>query len=107
MLLVHLLLPKNCSKQGSVRFPLVFVRMQTWSIQHEQKIVDTMLTCDLIYAARLSYDRIILISGDDDFLPPLRTALLRGATVFRIHPQVGSTRASFSTFGARYFEMEF
>ncbi len=31
--------------------------------RHEQKIVDTMLTCDLIYSTHLSYDCVILVSG--------------------------------------------
>lgn len=55
--------------------------------RHEQKIVDTMLTCDLIYLANRDYDYVLLISGDDDFLPPIRTLLLRGMTVYRVHPQ--------------------
>jgi len=38
--------------------------------RNEQKIVDTMLACDLLYYAQLGYDHIMLVSGDDDFLPP-------------------------------------
>lgn len=54
--------------------------------RHEQKIVDTMLTCDILFCAMRSYSFLLLISEDDDFLPPIRTALLRGSTVYRIHP---------------------
>ncbi len=74
--------------------------------RNEQKIVDTMLTCDLIYATNLNYDCVVIISGDDDFLPPIRTALLRGTTVARIHPKASSQRASFPAAGARFIEME-
>lgn len=73
--------------------------------RHEQKIVDTMLTCDLIYATQLNYDYIILISDDDDFLPSIRTALLRGAAVIRIHPKTSYNRASFPMGGAQFREM--
>ncbi|MDH3342419.1 MAG: NYN domain-containing protein, partial [Gammaproteobacteria bacterium] len=33
--------------------------------RHEQKIVDTMLSCDLIYAASKDVDHVVLVSGDD------------------------------------------
>lgn len=58
--------------------------------RHEQKLVDTMLTCDLMYLANQAYDLIFIISADDDFLPPIRTLLLRGAKVIRVHPQMSS-----------------
>lgn len=62
--------------------------------RHEQKIVDTMLTCDMIHAPALNYDQIVLVSGDDDFLPPLRTVLLRGNTVTRFHPRPNRFRGT-------------
>jgi uncharacterized LabA/DUF88 family protein len=74
--------------------------------RHEQKIVDTMLSCDLIHAASTSYDRVILVSGDDDFLPPLRTILLRGSAAIRFHPKPNCQRASFPHFGASLLEMD-
>ncbi len=63
--------------------------------RHEQKIVDTMLTCDLIYAADAGTQCVVLVSGDDDFLPPLRTITLRGATAVRFHTKPNCQRASF------------
>lgn len=74
--------------------------------RHEQKIVDTMLTCDLIHSASCGNDRIILISGDDDFLPPLRTIVLKGIDAIRFHPKPSTQRASFPNGGARLIEME-
>lgn len=74
--------------------------------RHEQKIVDTMLACDLVYAADRGHDRVVLVSGDDDFLPPLRTVLLRGARAVRVHPRSGMQRASFPRGGAELLELE-
>lgn len=64
--------------------------------RHEQKLVDTMLSCDLIHAAGAAHDLIILVSDDDDFLPPLRTVLLLGGAAVRVHPQKNRPRAFFS-----------
>ncbi len=74
--------------------------------RHEQKIVDTMLSCDLIYGGGRKYDVVILISGDDDFLPPIRTVLLDGTPVVRLHPKANRTRASFPLGGAYFHEMD-
>ncbi len=74
--------------------------------RHEQKIVDTMLTCDLIHAANGVSDRIILISGDDDFLPPLRTIMLKGVNAIRFHPKPSLQRASFPVGSSTLLEME-
>lgn len=74
--------------------------------RHEQKIVDTMLSCDLIHAASVGYDSVILVSGDDDFLPPLRTILLRGASAVRFHPRPGIQRAIFLQGGVQLEERE-
>lgn len=63
--------------------------------RHEQKIVDTMLTCDLIHAVDRATSQIILVSGDDDFLPPLRTVLLRGGSAVRCHPRPSTHRMHF------------
>lgn len=45
-------------------------------VTHEQKMVDTMLTTDLLIAAldRDRYGTVVVISGDSDFVPPLMTA---------------------------------
>lgn len=58
--------------------------------RHEQKLVDTMLTCDLMYLSNQEYDFIFILSADDDFLPPIRSLLLRGAKIIRVHPQMSS-----------------
>lgn len=58
--------------------------------RHEQKLVDTMLTCDLIYLASQECDFLFIVSADDDFLPPIRTLMLRGAKIIRVHPQMSN-----------------
>lgn len=97
---------KKILKTGECPKPGCKIAQPGLLYRSEQKIVDTMLTCDLIYAATQPYDRLILISGDDDFLPPLRTALLRGAAVVRFHPKPNSRRASFPIGGSSLIEMD-
>ncbi|MGU9854569.1 NYN domain-containing protein [Pseudomonas sp. LF245] len=58
--------------------------------RHEQKLVDTMLTCDLIYLSDQKYDFLFILSADDDFLPPIRTLLMRGAKIIRVHPNMSN-----------------
>ncbi len=86
---------KNCSVS---RTDLVY--------RNEQKIVDTMLACDLLYYAQLGCNHIMLVSGDDDFLPPLRTALLRGAKVYRVHPTPSNCRVPIHIAGTQLIELE-
>lgn len=54
----------------------------------EQKLVDTMLTTDLIHKAAPSQS-IAVVSSDDDLWPGIRMALHLGATVHHVHPQPG------------------
>jgi uncharacterized LabA/DUF88 family protein len=74
--------------------------------RHEQKIVDTMLTCDLIHAVDRVSGRVILVSGDDDFLPPLRTVLLRGGAAVRCYPKPSTQRTTFPHGGAQLLEVD-
>ena len=74
--------------------------------RHEQKLVDTMLSCDLIFAASAGHNRLVLISGDDDFLPPLRTVSLCGAAAVRFHPKPGWQQSSFPQAGAQLLERD-
>lgn len=74
--------------------------------RHEQKIVDTMLSCDLLQAGRRSETWVILVSGDDDFLPPLRTIGLQGTQAVRVHPKTGHNRSSFPLTGTALVELD-
>lgn len=73
--------------------------------RHEQKIVDTMLTCDLMYLGTQDYHHVMLISADDDFLPPLRTLLLRGSKVIRMHPKQSAANQPIIAAGKTLLEM--
>jgi uncharacterized LabA/DUF88 family protein len=72
--------------------------------RNEQKLVDTMLTCDMIHAASQRCDLIIVISGDDDILPAIRTATLRGTPVVRLHTKPFMRRTIFPLGGATLVE---
>ena len=74
--------------------------------RHEQKIVDTMLTCDLIYLSQQDYDELLIISEDDDFLPPIRTIALRGSKIIRVHPKFSSHRVIIDIAGQPLSELE-
>jgi uncharacterized LabA/DUF88 family protein len=72
----------------------------------EQKLVDTMLACDLLHSQMQNLDYIVLVSDDDDFIPPVRTLLLRGAPIVRAHPKFSSQRQNIAAGVARLHEME-
>lgn len=71
-------------------------RCETILYRHEQKTLDTLLTCDLIYLAHQE-GNIVLVSGDDDFIPPLRSALLKNNSVYRCNPKVSSSEKKIET----------
>jgi uncharacterized LabA/DUF88 family protein len=60
----------------------------------------------MLYAANEGVDQVILISGDDDFLPPLRSVLLNGVSVARFHPKQNNQRANFPSGGLKLIEMD-
>ena len=72
----------------------------------EQKIVDTMLTCDLMFSADTGGTSIILVSSDDDFLPPLRSIVLRGVEAIRVHPKRNNQRVNYNQGNVQFSELE-
>jgi hypothetical protein len=72
--------------------------------RREQKLVDTMIACDMIHASRLRCDLVILISSDDDLLPAVRVSLLNGTPFVRLHPKNYFQFASFPSGGAMFLE---
>jgi uncharacterized LabA/DUF88 family protein len=97
---------KKLLKSGACPIHTCTVAADDLVYRHEQKIVDTMLTCDMIFATRLDYEQIILVSGDDDFLPPLRTVLLRGTPVARFHPRPNRIRTPIAAFGKQLTDID-
>ena len=82
----HALKKGSCPKIGCsiIRTDLIY--------RHEQKIVDTMLTCDMVHATDREYSKLILVSDDDDFIPSLRTTVLKGKAAVRCNPKQGRGR---------------
>lgn len=76
----------------------------------EQKLVDTMLACDLLYSSVLRTWLNILISSDDDFVPPLNIMHLNGAQygaqIYRIHTKPSTMRVNPSSSQFRFQEMD-
>lgn len=56
----------------------------------EQKVVDSMLVADLIFASRQQAD-VVLVSRDDDMWPGLRMATASGCTVVHLLTSAGSS----------------
>lgn len=61
----------------------------------EQKLIDTMLTSDLIFSS-LSTTNLVIVSSDDDFWPGIRTTLSSGAKVIQIHTRRRQTPLYYS-----------
>jgi hypothetical protein len=57
----------------------------------EQKLVDTMLTVDVLHLARATEETIAVVSADDDLWPGIQAAVLYGARIVHIHPSPGRT----------------
>lgn len=97
---------KRLLRSGKCPIPSCSVSDEDLVYRHEQKIVDTMLTCDMVYAPTQDYQHLILVSGDDDFLPPLRTVLLRGISVSRFHPKPNNLRTALVIRGAQLTDID-
>ena len=94
---------KRCPEPGcSVRLSDVVTRP-------EQKLVDTMLTADLLYAAMRRPATVIVATNDDDLWPAIHTAVNLGTTVHHVHPRAGrrTPEIYLSTVAEKYFQYSF
>jgi hypothetical protein len=57
--------------------------------KNEQKLVDTMLTADLLYLYMQKAQRVGVVSSDDDMWPAIKTVLELGMQVFHVHTLPG------------------
>ncbi len=57
----------------------------------EQKLVDTMLTVDLLHLATTTRSKLAVVSSDDDLWPGIQVALIYGASIMHVHPLAGRT----------------
>ena len=97
---------KKLLESGSCSLSSCAVTLSDLVYRQEQKIVDTMLTCDMVHAPTQGYQQLILLSGDEDFLPPLRTVVLRGTPVARFHPQSNRNRTPLAIPGRQLTDMD-
>jgi len=88
----------KCPNSGCIQEKLIY--------RHEQKLVDTMLTCDLMHLAEIENNLIILLSADDDFLPPIRSLLMKGKKTIRIHPKYNERNEKVIVSGNELMEAE-
>lgn len=77
--------------------------------RHEQKLVDTMLTVDIIHASSWMKSDIVVVTSDDDLWPGIRTAISMGVDVHHIHTQgVRRTPSHYAAnVGKNYYQYSF
>jgi len=97
---------KQLYNSGKCSAPNCSTQSKELIYRSEQKLVDTMLACDLLHAQTQNLDYIVLVSGDDDFIPPVRTLLARGAPVIRAHPKFSTQRQIITVGSIQLQEME-
>ena len=98
----HLLTTNRCPEPGCP------VRIREVITRPEQKLVDTMLTADLVYVARRP-STVIVASSDDDLWPAIHTAVHLGTTIHHVHP-IGGRRTPdiyAATVEKNYFQYSF
>jgi uncharacterized LabA/DUF88 family protein len=60
---------------------------------YQQKLVDTLICCDLVSLAVVDpATPVFLISEDDDFVPALLLAGIRGAAIWHVRTKGGKIR---------------
>ena len=69
-----------CSQCSTIKPKDIFYR-------GEQKLIDTMLTSDLIYSSNQSKN-LCIVSSDDDLWPGIITTLIQGKKVLHIYPKM-------------------
>ena len=98
--LPEFLLRRRCPMDGCDLHPKRIIS------RAEQKIVDTMLTADMIELG-LQREGIAVASSDDDMIPGISLALARGANVVHLQTKQGQTTAEhyFERFSERYMQV--
>lgn len=89
--------------------PECSARLRNVIMQPQQKLVDTMLTADLLYAAMRRPTTVIVASNDDDLWPAIHSAVNLGTTVHHVHPRAGRRTPEVyrSTVGRNYHQYSF
>ncbi len=84
----HFLQNNKCGVCNTVKPEDVFYR-------GEQKLVDTMLTSDLIFSSNQPAN-LGVVSSDDDFWPGIKTTLVNGKKVIQLHTRSRTTPSSYT-----------
>jgi uncharacterized LabA/DUF88 family protein len=53
--------------------------------KREQKLVDTMLSADLLHLVSEGHNTVVVVTSDDDLIPAVRQALLNDMQIIHIH----------------------
>ena len=69
----------------------------------EQKLVDSMLTNDLIYLSMSNSKPIVIVSSDDDFWPSIRTALALSTDVIHLLTKNYTTPQHYLQYANKYY----
>jgi hypothetical protein len=64
-------------------------------IKTEQKLVDTMLVCDLIHLSLINEAHAAVVSSDDDLWPGMLTAMSNGTGILQIGTKYPSTHTEY------------
>jgi len=59
-----------------------------------------------MHLAEIENNLIILLSADDDFLPPIRSLLMKGKKTIRIHPKYNERNEKVIVSGNELMEAE-
>lgn len=82
------------------------VRQEDVLRRGEQKLIDTMITSDLIFLTTQGQKDLVVVSSDDDIWPGIRTAVELGARVTVVHTGRRALPADYSI-GVRGIEQLF
>jgi hypothetical protein len=94
----------NVFRRGRCTQPSCTLPSKDLIHQPQQKLIDTMLTADLICLAQRE-NRLAIVSSDDDVWPGIQAACAMGATVFHVHTRDRTTPGYYAAHvGASYHE---
>jgi uncharacterized LabA/DUF88 family protein len=79
----HLIEKGKCPKNGCS------ISLDHLVYHGQQKLVDTMMSVDIIHYAINKEASIAIVSSDDDFWPAIKFAIIHGVNVFHVHTLSG------------------
>lgn len=85
---------------GSCPLPSCPLEPSDLLFRQQQKLVDSMLTADIIFLAQHP-PPLCVVSSDDDLWPGVRTALLQGKPILHVHTVAGHSTVPYYSQGLR------